>query len=58
MVEVSIKCSTLIIGPSVKELIAAGWLCEFIVCAPERIVDLKRVRTLGGDYQLNELLSE
>jgi DNA repair protein RadD len=45
----------LIVGPTVKELITAGWLSSFVVFAPERLVDLKRLRTVAGDYALDEL---
>ena len=45
----------LVIGPTVKELIAGGWLSPFVVYAPEHQVDLKRLRTVAGDYALGEL---
>lgn len=45
----------LVIGPTVKELIAGGWLSPFVVFAPEHQVDLKRLRTVAGDYALGEL---
>jgi DNA repair protein RadD len=47
--------TVLVCGPSVKNLIGGGWLSPFIIYAPERIVDLKRVRTVAGDYALNDL---
>jgi superfamily II DNA or RNA helicase len=47
--------NALVVGPTVKELIAAGWLSPFVVYAPERMVDLKRVRTVAGDYALGDL---
>ena len=46
---------TLVVGPTVKELIAVGWLSPFVVFAPEHQVDLKRLRTVAGDYALGEL---
>jgi superfamily II DNA or RNA helicase len=45
-----IVCSS----PSAK-LIASGWLAPFVVYAPEHMVDLKRVRTVAGDYALGDL---
>jgi superfamily II DNA or RNA helicase len=45
----------LVIGPSVKDLITDGWLSPFIVYAPERLVDLKGVSTLAGDYAVGDL---
>ena len=45
----------LTIGPTVKELIAGGWLSPFVVYAPERLVDLKGARTVAGDYALGDL---
>jgi DNA repair protein RadD len=45
----------LTIGPSVKELIAGGFLSPFVVYAPERLVDLKGARSVAGDYALGDL---
>ena len=45
----------LTLGPTVKELIAGGWLCPFKIYAPERLVDLKGARTVAGDYALGDL---
>jgi DNA repair protein RadD len=45
----------LVIGPSVKKLIADGWLAPFVVFAPERMVSLKGVRSVAGDYALGDL---
>jgi superfamily II DNA or RNA helicase len=45
----------LVIGPTVKELIAGGWLSPFVVYAPERLVDLKGARTVAGDYAIGDL---
>jgi DNA repair protein RadD len=47
--------SALVIGPSVKNLIDARWLSPFVIFAPEHTVDLKRVRSVAGDYALNDL---
>lgn len=47
--------TALIIGPSVKTLIAEKWLSAFVVYAPEHTVDLKRLRTVAGDYSLADL---
>jgi superfamily II DNA or RNA helicase len=45
----------LVIGPTVRELIQAEYLAPFVVYAPERLVDLKKVRTIAGDYALADL---
>jgi superfamily II DNA or RNA helicase len=45
----------LVIGPTVRELIEAEYLAPFIVYAPERLVDLKKVRTVAGDYSIADL---
>jgi superfamily II DNA or RNA helicase len=37
------------------KLILDGYLSRFAVYAPERMVDLKRVRTVAGDYALGDL---
>ena len=46
----------LVIGPSVAELIAAGWLAPFIVFEPiAGGPDLRGVRIRGGDYAVEDL---
>src|SRR5262249_21233666 len=45
----------LVIGPTVSEVIAGGWLSPFVVYAPERLVDLKGARTIAGDYAIGDL---
>jgi DNA repair protein RadD len=45
----------LVIGPTVSELVAAGWLSPFVVYAPERLVDLKGARSIAGDYAVGDL---
>jgi superfamily II DNA or RNA helicase len=45
----------LVIGPSVKDLIAGGWLSPFAVFAPARMVNLKGIRSVAGDYALGDL---
>ena len=49
--------STLISGPSVKQLTELGFLSRHQVFAPPVIADLKGVRTRAGDYA-NDQLSE
>jgi superfamily II DNA or RNA helicase len=43
----------LVVGPTVKELIASGWLSPFVVFAPERLINLKGLRSVGGDYAIH-----
>jgi superfamily II DNA or RNA helicase len=45
----------LVIGPTVAELIAAGWLSPFTVYAPERLLDLKDAGMVAGDYAVGDL---
>jgi superfamily II DNA or RNA helicase len=45
----------LVIGPTVRELIDAGYLSEFVVYAPQRVVNLKGARTVAGDYAVGDL---
>jgi superfamily II DNA or RNA helicase len=44
----------LVVGPSVAELIAQGWLAPFTVFAPARMVNLRGIHTIGGDYAASE----
>jgi DNA repair protein RadD len=44
----------LVCGPSVRELIDAGRLCDYKLYAPSR-VDLSGVHTVGGDFNKREL---
>lgn len=46
----------LVLGPTVKELIAGGYLCRPVVYAPPNQLDLQGVHTRGGDYAANELV--
>ncbi|CAJ0866494.1 hypothetical protein AMST5_01865 [freshwater sediment metagenome] len=43
------------LGPSVAELIAAGFLSPFTIFAPPQAPDLRGVRTRGGDYATEDL---
>jgi DNA repair protein RadD len=45
----------LLTGPTPRELIDAGWLSDFIVYVPKRLVELKGVRIVAGDYALGAL---
>jgi DNA repair protein RadD len=45
----------LVIGPSVGELIRAGYLSPYRVYVPAKYVDLSRIRTRAGDYAVDEL---
>jgi superfamily II DNA or RNA helicase len=46
---------TLVIGPTVKELIANRWLSPFVAFVPERLISLKGLRSVGGDYAAGDL---
>jgi DNA repair protein RadD len=46
---------TLVLGPSVADLIKQGFLSEFAAFAPEKTVDLSDVRTRAGDFALEQL---
>jgi len=45
----------LVLGPSVAELIAQGYLSRFATFAPARRLDLSHIRTRAGDYAVDEL---
>lgn len=45
----------MVLGPSAKELIAAGSLADFTYLAPPSELDLSGVHTIAGDYNLEEL---
>lgn len=45
----------LILGPSIKQLTAAGHLSPARVFAPAQALDLKGIRTRGGDYAREQL---
>jgi superfamily II DNA or RNA helicase len=45
----------LIIGASVADLIAAGWLCGFRTFAPKTKLDLRGIRVTAGDYNAADL---
>jgi superfamily II DNA or RNA helicase len=45
----------LVVGPLVVELIADSWLSPFVVFAPERLINLRGLRSVGGDYAAGEL---
>lgn len=50
----------MVIGPSVRELIDGGYLCDYRLFAPKG-VDLTGVHTVAGDYnkrELNDLMSK
>ncbi|OAN53877.1 hypothetical protein A6A04_13370 [Paramagnetospirillum marisnigri] len=42
-------------GPSMRELIQAGYLADFAVLAPPTRIDLSTVKTRGGDFAQEEL---
>ena len=46
---------TMVVGPSVRELIEGGYLAPFKYLAPPTRIDLSRVRTTAGDRRVNEL---
>ena len=46
---------TMICGPTVRELIDAGFLSPYAVYAPPIGIDLKGVRTRAGDFARNQL---
>jgi DNA repair protein RadD len=46
---------TMVVGPSVRELIDRGYLARFRYLAPPMRVDLSRVRSVGGDFHHGEL---
>lgn len=45
----------LILGPSIRELTAAGWLSPTVVHAPPPVADLEGLRVRAGDFEREEL---
>ncbi len=45
----------MILGPTTRELIDLGALCEYRLFAPQQAVDLSGVRTTAGDYNKRDL---
>jgi superfamily II DNA or RNA helicase len=46
---------SLVIGPSISELVEKGWLSKFVTYAPAKKPDLSHVHTVAGDYNVREL---
>ena len=42
-------------GPSIRQLIDAGYLCDYEIFAPPSTIDLSSVKTKMGDYDKREL---
>lgn len=47
--------STIVQGPSIRQLIDAGYLSEYEIFAPPSTIDLSAVKTRMGDYDKREL---
>lgn len=45
----------MVLGPTTRELIDIGALCEYRMFAPQQAIDLTGVRTTGGDYNKRDL---
>lgn len=45
----------MVVGPSVAELTAMGWLSPAEVYAPKHALDLRSIKVVGGDYKNSEL---
>lgn len=46
----------LIVGKSTKELIDAGYLCDFKIVASPKVIDTTGVKTVGGDFNQEQLI--
>lgn len=46
---------TMVLGPSMGEMIARGYLAGFAYFAPRPVADLSGIKTRGGDYATDEL---
>lgn len=46
---------TIVLGPSIRELMDAGYLCDYEIFAPPNTLDLSAVKTRMGDYDRTEL---
>jgi DNA repair protein RadD len=49
---------SLVIGPTIRELIEAGYLAKFTAYAPGKDLELRHVRTRMGDYAVKQLSAE
>ena len=47
--------SAMVTGPSIRQLIDAGYLCDYEIFAPPTTLDLSAVKTRMGDYDKREL---
>jgi DNA repair protein RadD len=45
----------MVVGPDVRELIDAGYLASFRYLAPSTAIDMSRVRSFGGDFNIADL---
>lgn len=48
----------LVVGPSVRQLIDAGYLCDYEIFAPPNTIDLSEVKTKMGDYDRKQLAEQ
>ena len=48
----------LICGPSVRELIDAGYLSEYTLFVAKKVVDTSKVKSLAGDFAIGQLSKE
>ena len=47
--------SAIVTGPTIRQLIAAGYLCDYEIYAPKIEFDLSGVKTTAGDYNKGQL---
>ena len=45
----------LVVGPSIRSLIDAIWLCDYELYAPNIAIDVSEVKTTAGDYDQGDL---
>lgn len=45
----------LVQGPTIAQLIEAGYLCDYEIMAPPQVADVSNVKTTAGDYNAGEL---
>jgi superfamily II DNA or RNA helicase len=46
---------TIVMGPTIRQLIDAGYLCDYEIYAPPSAIDMSSVKTSMGDYAKDDL---
>ena len=55
---IDVTYTELVQGPTIRQLIDAGYLCDYEIFAPPSSLDLSEVKTKMGDYDKKQLEHE